>query len=848
MAGHELLPLRAAIDALPRGVAVTDAAGILRLWNRSARELLGWSEDDVVGRFCTDVVVPFADRDMAEEVLRSAIAGLPWQGVATLAHRDGSSVKVLLYERPLPKEGSEEGWWIWAFEDLRERQGVARRLGELADRLRLALDAGGLGTWRWDRATGRTQWSPRLEELFGLDHGAFDGTFEGWVERLHPDDRAQSLAAVDQAIASRGSYVVNHRAVWPDGTVRWLEGRGAVTVDDAGTVTGTIGCAADVTERVLATEELRRALDALEGAAAAERLNAERLEFLVHLNDAIDSATDERSLMTNVAFSAVRRLGDWCSVTVMPEEDDEPPVVEVAHVDPEMVALAQELQVRYPYDPDATGGVAAVLRGGGTEFIAELDESFIDGLDAPEGAKEVARELRLHSAITVPVEAGHGVLGAILFVNVAGSRPFTHDDVALAQVVGERVGAAIENMRLRERLHRDQFRRALDALLDQVTICRPIRDEAGDIVDFTVEYMNAGTADGAGRSAPELIGQRVLELYPGWVELGLFDAFRAVVDRQEPLVLERQRYEGTTAEGRPIDGWWTLQVVPFEDGYLAAARDETSAVLAERELRQARSEQERTRMAVELLQAACLPDELPRVDGLDIAVRYEPARAEMPVGGDWYDVFSLPSCGDVGVVVADVAGHGDEAARTMVQVRNVVRALALEGLEPDEVLRRANGAIAAEGDDRPFVTCSYMVISEDQRSARWASAGHYPPLLRRGDRAATLDQVVGLPLGVRRSVSYETSGVGLERGDVMVLFTDGLVERRGEIIDVGLERVCAVLASGPASPADEVLSHTVEGLLAGRRRDDDLAVVGLVLVEDRGGSQPAQIGVTSEPS
>jgi PAS domain S-box-containing protein len=823
----EGVPERAVIDALPRAVAVTDADGIIRLFNRPATALLGWTEDEVVGRFVTEVVVPFTDRAAAEAVLLAAAAGEQWQGPATLLCRDGREQRVALYERPVVVDG-EPRYWLWAFEDVSEQRAAERRLTDLAERLHLALDAGGFGTWRWDMPTGRTHWDVRLEELFGLEPGTFDGTFEGWVKGLHPDDRDQAMAAVDAAVASKGSYVVQHRTVWPDGTVRWLEGRGAVTLDEDGEVTGTIGCCGDVTERILATEELEVAVEALRQAAEAERVNAERLEFLVAINDAVGEAVDTTSLATNVAFSAVPRLGDWCTVAILPEGGAPHPDVAVAHVDPAMVAYAEELQRRFPFDPNAETGVAGVLRTGVPELIVEIDDALIDDADVPDEAKDVVRALALRSSIIVPIRVGPRVLGAMQFVNSGTSRRYTDEDLSLAEVVGERVGAAIENIRLTERLHRDRFRNALDALLDHVSIARAVRDDRGDIVDFTIEFMNAGSIDGAGRRADELVGRRVLEVYPQWRSSGMFEAFKEVVETREPLVRERERYDDVTSDGRSISGWWTLQVVPFENGYLAATRDETAAVLFEHELRQAREDQQRTRMAVELLQAATLPDELPSSVGLDLAVRYEPARPDMPVGGDWYDVFDIPGRDAVGVVVADVAGHGDEAARTMVQVRNTVRAFALEGDPPEMVLHRANAVFSAGPPGRPFVTCCYLVV-EGRGRARWACAGHFPPVLRREGTATWLDQPTGLPLGVRSRASFEKAATDLQPGDLLMLFTDGLVERRGEHLDIGIDRLLGALAGAADGSAEATLSEVVRQLAEGHRSEDDLAVVALAI-------------------
>ncbi len=121
----------------------------------------------------------------------------------------------------------------------------------LDDTLRLALAAGRLGTWRWEMATGAIRWDEQLEMIFGVEPGGFDGTFDMYQSLLHPDERVAVLAKVQAAVAAKSDYDVEHRVVWPDGSVHWLQGRGSVTLDDEGNVTGTVGCVADITERVL---------------------------------------------------------------------------------------------------------------------------------------------------------------------------------------------------------------------------------------------------------------------------------------------------------------------------------------------------------------------------------------------------------------------------------------------------------------------------------------------------------------------------------------------------------------------------------------------------------------------
>jgi PAS domain S-box-containing protein len=136
-------------------------------------------------------------------------------------------------------------------------------------RLELVLRAGGFGTWLWDSVSGVVRWDAELEAVFGWPPGSFPGTYDAWLACLHPDDRADVVAHVESAVDRRGTYQIRHRILWPDGSVHWIEGMGQVIVGADGTVTGTVGCARDVTHRVQGEERLAAA--ALTSASAAAR-------------------------------------------------------------------------------------------------------------------------------------------------------------------------------------------------------------------------------------------------------------------------------------------------------------------------------------------------------------------------------------------------------------------------------------------------------------------------------------------------------------------------------------------------------------------------------------------------
>lgn len=441
---------RAVIDALPRAVIVTAPDGRILLWNRPAERLYGWAEAEVLGRLISDVLVPVQHRDDAAEIMAAVAAGESWRGDFTVLHRNGDTVRAFVVDSPIVDTDGTVLAIVGASEDVTDQRLAEKRTADQAEHLALALDAGGLGTWRWDMSTGETAWDTKLEALFGLEPGAFDGTFDGYVSLLHPDDAASVLEAVRAAVETKSRYTVEHRVVWPDGTVHWLQGKGQVTVDEYGTATGTMGCVADVTDQALAASARDRAQAAQRRAAQAELVSAQRLAFLGQINDALAASANRADVMRNVTRAAVPMLGDWCSIYVLPDDNTRVPDMEVAHVDPGQVAYVKSLQERFPYDPEATTGIPHVIRSGRAEFHPDIDEQTLAGIDATDEARDIVRSLALRSAIAVPLSKGGRTIGAFQIVNSESSRAYTSDDLTLAKAVASRIASTLENRRLAE--------------------------------------------------------------------------------------------------------------------------------------------------------------------------------------------------------------------------------------------------------------------------------------------------------------------------------------------------------------------------------------------------------------
>jgi serine phosphatase RsbU (regulator of sigma subunit) len=223
------------------------------------------------------------------------------------------------------------------------------------------------------------------------------------------------------------------------------------------------------------------------------------------------------------------------------------------------------------------------------------------------------------------------------------------------------------------------------------------------------------------------------------------------------------------------------------------------------------------------LQHALLPASLPEVHGVETSARYVPAASGIDVGGDWYDLL-LVGEDNLFLLIGDVSGHGLEAATTMASVRYAALAYAAKDPRPAAVLDSLS-AFVAKAPTRYLATVMCALL--DVRAGRMmiASAGHLPPLLISGQDSAFVDQQTGPAIGVSLDARYEETTVAMPPSATLIAFTDGLVERRGEVLDVGLERLRDT-ADGPPVALEDLIGRIVSNM-ASPDHDDDTAIVGV---------------------
>lgn len=274
------------------------------------------------------------------------------------------------------------------------------------------------------------------------------------------------------------------------------------------------------------------------------------------------------------------------------------------------------------------------------------------------------------------------------------------------------------------------------------------------------------------------------------------------LDIDERLLAVRGAYQDISAQH------WT-------EVALAATRDQLAVTEQE--------SAERNRLALQL-QHAIMPPTKPPLDapGLDVAVRYRPAETESLVGGDWYDAVVLPSK-KILLCVGDIAGHGIEAATGMVVLRNAMRGLAVTGAGPAQLLSWLNN-VAHHLTAHVTATAVCGIFDPEARTLRWARAGHLPPVLVRGAEASNLPLLRGMLLGALAEAEYEEAEIQLEAEDTVLMYTDGLVERR----DTSVQDSVAQLLTMAQAPAGS-LERRLDLLLTHSKSDtdDDTCLIGV---------------------
>jgi serine phosphatase RsbU (regulator of sigma subunit)/PAS domain-containing protein len=655
------------------------------------------------------------------------------------------------------------------------------------DRVRwgLAIDAGGIGTFDWDLVSGRLSWDHRLIGMFGYDADTFEQTIEAFTARLHPDDVARVDEALQSCIDTCGEFDSEYRVVRPDGETRWVHARGRALPSPDGTAVRLLGAAYDTTGEREGATRVTRVLEAM----PAGFYSLDREWRFTHVN-----AEAERLLGRTREELLGRVL--W---------DDWPAAINSIFEDSYRTAVRTGVPVSfdayYPAPLDGWYELRAWPSPDGLSvYFTEVTERRWMQEQADRSAQRLAilAQVSTEMAGTLDAQVAAAHLPRLVVPTLADFAVVTlvdadgrprdigtwHADSASRPVLERYAAVRLESMP------------AISPVARALVSGESIREQGRNVVGL----LPSGEAkDMLTLLRPDTVA--VLPMRGRGRTLGLLTLYFRV---------------GTVVDD---DELATAQDVADRAGL---ALDNARLYSAQQQL-------------AEGLQRSLLTEPSQPEQG-EIAVRYLPAAEAARVGGDWYDAFLQPG-GSTMLVIGDVVGHDTAAAAAMGQLRGLLRGIATySDAGPAEVLRGLDTSMTTL-QMRTLATAAVARFERTPEEAergitrmRWANAGHLPPLVINPDGSvAELATWKGdLLLGVDPDARRQESVVTLDRGATVLLYTDGLVERRDADLDAGMVRLRDAVLELADLPLEKLLDELIERLVHGRP-EDDVALVAVRL-------------------
>ena len=736
--------------------------------------------------------------------------------------------------------------------------------------LEVALEASSVGIWERDLRTGTIHWDQRCAALFGVDsaveHESLDRVL---TEHVHPDDHAALAEAMRVAIEERGDYTVEFRVPREDGVPRWVLARGRVVADASGAPTRVLGTVLDITE---ARGQAQRRLTAVERAAAIAEVAAE-LANSARLEDLADVVLRGAHVL-GAAFSALAIF-------------DAPGGPLRLHMAGNLLAAVRD---RRPDEVPADGVVLPMDDALPAQYAARHGRRLLLG----DSTEAVARFPALGPAVellgvralaAIPLRVEGRVLGAFLAVwNV--EHEFTGDDIEVLEALAAQIALSVS------RLQADAERAAAVAAMALANERLRLLAEVGRVLSGTLD-INQQIGQLASLVVPELADWcwivvtdeqgRLHDVASSHRDRARRPEVEDFVRAMVATMSEESAARQVTASGRPVVlpvierehvaralpdpaarerfarlGAGSGVVVPLvargqvlgalglftreERGPLGEGEVDTAVEIGRRAglaLHQARLYSQQRELA-DALQRSMLT-EPPQPDQGEIVVRYVPAAEGVEIGGDWYDAF-LQRGGATVLAIGDVVGHDTRAAAAMGQVRGLLRGISYSsGGSPAEVLSELDRAVQGLALD----TMATALVAHLEPTTgdevgrmrlRWANAGHPPPVLLASDGTVVLldGKQADLLLGVAPDTVREDHVAVLAPGSTVLLYTDGLVERRDRDIDAGTQQLLEVLGECGGLPLDELCDRVLQRMFL-PDAEDDVAVLAVRLhPEDRG--------------
>lgn len=412
--------LKALIQACPLAVMVLDATGKVKMWNRSAERILGWSEAEAIGRQFPGI--PSEKREELQENISATLAGNPLMGAETRRlTKEGTQIDVAIWTAPL-RDAKGNVSYLSILADISDRKQAEEALRDSEERFRtlvnsmddivFTLDYQGRHTAIFGRWFERTQILP--ENFLGKTAG----------ELLGPQAAEIHNSANQKALA--GESVIYEWSFQTDAGTQYCQTSLSPLRDRQGRVTGIVGVGRDITERQQAEQ---------------------RQYFLAEVSSVLASSLDYPTTLKSLANLVVPTIADYCVIYIV-EDAGQISGLAMAHSDRTKEALLRQMEQDYPLDFNHEDGIVQVVSSGKPILIPELTDSMrVAGARDPEHLR-LMRELGCESCTIVPLVARGRTLGAISFAMAESGRRYQPEDLMLAEELARRAGFAIDNARL----------------------------------------------------------------------------------------------------------------------------------------------------------------------------------------------------------------------------------------------------------------------------------------------------------------------------------------------------------------------------------------------------------------
>lgn len=814
-------------------IAVTPE-GVITHWNNYAEIVYGYDRSEAIGSNIRDLIIPVSEKASFEGAFYDVLRGGIWEADARRMTKNGGYVDVHVSYSPLESEAGIVIGAVSVSFDITQRVRTERRLAvsyrvsrilseaeHIFEATPLLLEAicrslnWSLGAlWRVDRMADELRcldvWHDNSGEFtefedttrwmtfkigIGVPGRVWEARTTRWIEDVHVDTNFPRHAAADRAAfhSALGFPILLRGEVL--GAMEFFSPEIREPDEDLIELMTSIGSQVGQFMERKQAEEDRRMTEARKTAIVESALDCvitmDHLGYISEFNPAAEEA---------FGYKHSDAVGQELASLIIP------PHLRDGH----RKGLLRYLETG---DGPVVGQRIEItaVRADGTEFPIELAVSRVDIPGPPvftgyirditqrkESEAERVRLLKAEQEARAQAEKASRRLAQLQRITDAALSHLAVDDLLdeLLARITETLGSEVTAILLVREDTQDLSVRAIRGLGIAKTSLPtvPIGEQAAGMVAATGEPLIVNDLNESTIEAPILRqeGMRSLMVVPlllGEVTIGVLVTAASEPDRfsEDDLMLLRLAADRVAA---PIQ----------------------NANLFERE--------HRINMQ---LQRNMLPAKIPHTPSMQVVERYVPGGAGLAVGGDWYDVMVLPD-GRVGLVIGDVVGKGIRAAAVMGQLRNSLRAFALEGHPASFVVERIN-KLTDSFDRATMATMIYLLYDPDRREMAYANAGHPPPLIRHPDGSVEiLKMTENIPLGVMAEETYALTHVTLAAGSEVLLYTDGLIEEPGESIDTGLDRLKDAVGAAPRD-LEAFCDHILEAAFLERERSDDVALL-----------------------